>query len=179
MHPVVATRILSFLGKQTIDQIAVSVGLSSAGLRRYMKRTGLRQDPNFVRAMRLRASAKGGMVFGERSRLPRNERLTKYSRRNAARPRSYHSELRAKNKRWCVERMGGRCRCGYDRLGALHILRPDGRVFHSGSRCGWEKIRRELSVCEVVCSNCLAEKRSRVVSEGAIESEKQNNPLQQ
>ena len=174
MHPVVEARILSFLGKQTINQIAVSVGLSSAGLRRYMKRTGLRQDPNFVRAMRLRASAIGGRVFGERSCLPRNERLMKYSRRNSARPKSYHSEMRAKNKKWCIDRMGGKCRCGYDRVAALHILRPDGRVFHSGSRIGWEKVKRELVVCELVCSNCLAEKRSRVVSEGSIESEKTN-----
>jgi hypothetical protein len=170
MYQILEPKILSLLGRLTIQQIADRVGVSRSGLRRYMKRQGLRQDPKFVHSMRRRASAIGGKAFGDLSRLPRSERLAKYRRRNANLPKSYQSKRRALNKKRCVERMGGKCRCGYGKCrSALHILHPDGRVLSPKGHSDWEKFVREMDVYELVCSNCLAEKRSCAVIEGSIE----------
>jgi hypothetical protein len=175
MHPIIDQKIQASIGRLTIQQIADHTGLGKSMLRRYLKRQGIKQCPKLIQAMRKRASAKGGMIFAERSRLPRNERLMKYRQRNANQPRNYHAIRRANNKRRCVERMGGKCGCGYDKsLAALHVLRPEGRVLGSIGLSNWEKVKRESEVYELVCSNCLAEKRSLAISEGSIESEKNN-----
>ncbi len=69
---------------------------------------------------------------------------------------------RRKIKLKAVEYKGGKCRkCGYNKcVGALdfHHLEPYKKDFTiSGNAGKWEKIKKELDKCELLCKNCHAE----------------------
>jgi len=59
--------------------------------------------------------------------------------------------------------MGGSCQaCGYNRcIGALHFhhIDPNEKDFSIGQKnyLGWEKVRKELKKCVMLCANCHAE----------------------
>ena len=68
-------------------------------------------------------------------------------------------------KRKAVEYKGGKCqKCGYNKcLGALefHHLIPDEKEYNLDqqklARWGWEKLKKELDKCILLCSNCHKE----------------------
>lgn len=74
---------------------------------------------------------------------------------------------RRRTKAKAVALMGGKCvRCGYDRcLRALQFHHKDksqkspyvGRASLISAGWSWERIKRELAKCELLCSNCHAE----------------------
>jgi hypothetical protein len=71
--------------------------------------------------------------------------------------------FRQKNKERAVEYKGGKCeRCGYDRcIIALefHHTDPKEKDFHISSNMNkaWDKVKKELDKCILVCSNCHRE----------------------
>lgn len=74
--------------------------------------------------------------------------------------------LRARRrlKARAVEHKGGKCEyCGYDRciwVLEFHHLDPDKKdmsISRDGNTQGWEKIKRELEKCILVCANCHRE----------------------
>ena len=71
---------------------------------------------------------------------------------------------RRKVKVMAVEYKGGKCeRCGYNRcVDALDFhhrdpLQKDFAIGAKGHCWSWEKVKRELDKCELVCSNCHRE----------------------
>ena len=61
-----------------------------------------------------------------------------------------------------VEFKGGRCaECGYDKcveaLTFHHVSGKDFGIAYKGYTRSWEKVRKELEGCILVCSNCHAE----------------------
>jgi hypothetical protein len=71
---------------------------------------------------------------------------------------------RKKLKILAVEYKGGKCeKCGYNKfIGALefHHLDPkekDFSISDSGSTRSWERLKKELDKCIIVCSNCHKE----------------------
>lgn len=73
--------------------------------------------------------------------------------------------FRRKRKRMAIEYKGGKCVfCGYDKcqdaLG-FHHLESEKKEFGLSSSTGlcrsWEKVKKELDKCILVCANCHAE----------------------
>lgn len=71
---------------------------------------------------------------------------------------------RRKIKQMAVDYKGGKCiRCGYNKyIGALefHHVDPTQKDFSLGAKghCNsWEKVKKELDKCILVCSNCHSE----------------------
>src|SRR5262245_7428321 len=65
-------------------------------------------------------------------------------------------------KKLAVAYKGGKCAlCGYDRcLEALtfhHIGGKDFGISFKGYTRSWQKVQRELDICQLLCSNCHAE----------------------
>lgn len=88
------------------------------------------------------------------------------------------SKRRRKIKELAVEYMGGSCLvCGYSKyIGALefHHIDPGKKEFGlgmSGLTRSWEKTRKELDKCVIICSNC-----HREIHGGLIDLAKFNNP---
>lgn len=72
---------------------------------------------------------------------------------------------RDKVKQMAVEYLGGKCNiCGYDKcLGALDFHHRDSNkkdfgISHKGYTRSWEKVKKELDKCDLLCSNCHREK---------------------
>ncbi|MBP9751982.1 MAG: HNH endonuclease [Candidatus Moranbacteria bacterium] len=69
-----------------------------------------------------------------------------------------------------VEYKGGRCsRCGYDRCdAALEFHHVDGQkdfgISQDGLTRSWERIRKEIEKCILICSNCHREEHVRLRS---------------
>ena len=77
---------------------------------------------------------------------------------------------REKTKELAVEYMGGKCCiCGYSKyIGALefHHLNPTEKEFGIGSKGytrSFEKVKKELDKCILVCSNCHKEIHAGIV----------------
>jgi len=71
---------------------------------------------------------------------------------------------RKKVKQLSIEYKGGCCeRCGYNKCSRaleFHHLNPNEKEFgigHKGYTRSWEKVKKELDKCILVCSNCHAE----------------------
>ena len=70
---------------------------------------------------------------------------------------------RKKIKEMAVTYLGGECnRCGYDKcINALefHHIDPDLKEFGigDGKTRSWEKVKKELDICLLVCANCHRE----------------------
>lgn len=73
---------------------------------------------------------------------------------------------RKKVKAMAVEYKGGKCqnpKCGYDRCNRaleFHHLDPNEKDFgiaSKGHTIGWEKVKKELDKCIMVCGNCHCE----------------------
>jgi len=87
---------------------------------------------------------------------------------------------RKKIKSMAVAQKGGKCQfCGYDRCaGALefHHLDPNGKDFglgQNGLTRSWERTKRELEKCVLICSNCHKEIHAGLLQPSqAIEIEK-------
>lgn len=98
---------------------------------------------------------------------------------SAACKNSYHVDARRKKlKEMAVEHKGGKCElCGYDRcIQALtfHHIDPtqkDFTISASGHTRSWNKLRRELNKCIMLCANCHAEVHAGVVSRYADKAE--------
>ena len=67
-------------------------------------------------------------------------------------------------KKMAIDYKGGKCSCcGYDKcIGALefHHLDPTQKDFHLGGKyqtASWDKIRKELDKCVLLCANCHRE----------------------
>ncbi len=79
--------------------------------------------------------------------------------RNYINVKSYRQKLKEKS----IEYKGGSCeRCGYDRCNSaleFHHLDPKEKDFGIGSYnvLSWEKIKKELDKCMMVCANCHRE----------------------
>ena len=74
---------------------------------------------------------------------------------------------RRHRKARAVAYKGGSCACGYNRcLRALefHHREPDGKEFSIGGMMSmsWERVKRELDKCDLVCSNCHREEEDRL-----------------
>lgn len=72
------------------------------------------------------------------------------------------TEHRRKRKKMSVDYLGGKCSvCGYDKcVNALvfHHTDPLKKKFRiSGKMVSWEKMKKELDKCILLCSNCHAE----------------------
>lgn len=71
---------------------------------------------------------------------------------------------RRKIRELAVDYLGGKCAlCGYDRcIGALdiHHLEPLKKEFSisvDGNTRSWERVKREIEKCVLICSNCHRE----------------------
>jgi predicted HNH restriction endonuclease len=71
---------------------------------------------------------------------------------------------RKKIRDQAVTHMGGRCRiCGYDRCPAaleFHHLDParkDFSISSDGSTRSWDRVKKEIEKCILVCANCHRE----------------------
>ena len=78
------------------------------------------------------------------------------------------SKSRRKLKKKAVEYKGGKCViCGYNRcIGALefHHFDGDDKEFNiSHSSFGWEKVKKELDKCILICANCHRELKEGIV----------------
>lgn len=80
------------------------------------------------------------------------------------------SKRRKKLRAMAAEYKGGKCIiCGYDRyIGALefHHIDQDGKSFDLSSRGltrSWERIKKEIEKCVLVCANCHREIHAKVV----------------
>lgn len=78
-------------------------------------------------------------------------------------------EWRRRTKRRAVEYKGGKCQlCGYDKcMRALVFHHPSAKSF--GLACGgitraWEKLRKELDKCVLLCLNCHGEVHEGIAS---------------
>ncbi len=87
------------------------------------------------------------------------------------------AKRRRKIKSMAIEYKGGRCQlCGYDVYpGALdlHHLDPSTKEFGIGAKGytrSWEKVKKELDKCILVCANCHREVEAgvRLVPEAVI-----------
>ena len=73
------------------------------------------------------------------------------------------TEKRRKLKEMAIEYKGGKCeKCGYDKCKSaleFHHLDPTQKDFGvgSGHTRSWDKIKKELNKCIMVCSNCHRE----------------------
>jgi hypothetical protein len=74
------------------------------------------------------------------------------------------TKRRKKLKEMAIEYKGGKCICcGYNKCpGALefHHTDPDGKDFsisNKGVTRSWEKIKKEIDKCVLVCANCHRE----------------------
>lgn len=82
------------------------------------------------------------------------------------------SRRRKKVKLQAIEYKGGSCKkCGYDRCQAaieFHHKDPTEKDFAIGSKGitrSWEKIKKELDKCVMLCSNCHKEEHHRLEEE--------------
>lgn len=72
----------------------------------------------------------------------------------------YTTETRRKLKQRGVEYLGGKCvRCGYNKITralCFHHIDASTKEFNLSSSqvLGWEKYRKELDKCILVCLNC-------------------------
>jgi transcription elongation factor Elf1 len=74
------------------------------------------------------------------------------------------SDRRRKVKKLAIDYKGGKCvRCGYNKyIGALEFHHTDSNekdfnISKSGHSISWERVKKELDKCILVCSNCHAE----------------------
>lgn len=78
------------------------------------------------------------------------------------------TERRRKLKILAVQHKGGKCeRCGYDKcIDALEFHHKDRSKkefgIGAGSTKSWDKIKKEIEKCELLCSNCHKEEHSKI-----------------
>lgn len=85
-------------------------------------------------------------------------RRCKQCRTDAVQKRRYTVKIKA------IEYLGGKCnRCGYNKCpGALdfHHKDPNKKNFsisRNGVTRAWEKVKKEIEQCELICANCHRE----------------------
>ena len=68
---------------------------------------------------------------------------------------------RQRRKQKCIEYKGGKCQtCGYNNCAAalqFHHRDPNEKDFglsHKGMPYSWEKTKKELDKCDLLCANC-------------------------
>lgn len=74
---------------------------------------------------------------------------------------------RAKLKQMALDYMGKKCQiCGYDKCSralVFHHINPEEKDFNIYSaNCSWDKIKKELDKCILLCSNCHAEIHDKI-----------------
>lgn len=81
------------------------------------------------------------------------------------------TEWRRRLKRKAIEYLGGKCKyCGYDKYdGSLEFHHPnsdkDFGLGQGGHTRSWERVKKELDKCELVCVNCHREIHGDVAQE--------------
>jgi len=83
---------------------------------------------------------------------------------------AYMVERRRQIKLKAIQYLGGKCsRCGYNNCaGALHFHHKDETtkefgLSNKGLIRSWEKVKKELDKCELLCANCHAEEHWHMV----------------
>ena len=151
----------------TLTQIASRLDRSTATVRYWLQRHGLKTDPRNRRALRERAKAAGETRVNS---LCRRHGKTQFHIEASGRMRCVRcrgeavARRRRKTKEILVKEAGGSCRiCGYERdVAALqfHHLDPSQKEFSlamNGVTRSIEAMRREASKCILLCANCHAE----------------------
>ena len=76
--------------------------------------------------------------------------------------------FRQRRKQKCVEYKGGKCtKCGYEKCMAalqFHHKEPNEKNFglsYKGMPRSWEKCKKELDKCDLLCANCHFEIHSK------------------
>ena len=71
---------------------------------------------------------------------------------------------RQRRKQKCINYKGGKCQiCGYNKCNAalqFHHKDPNQKEFGLSSKgrpIAWEKTKKELNKCEILCANCHSE----------------------
>lgn len=79
------------------------------------------------------------------------------------------TKRRKKLKQMAVEYKGGKCaKCGYDKCNdALEFHHPDPTqkdfsISNKGRTIAWEKIRKEIDKCIMLCANCHREVHANI-----------------
>ena len=84
------------------------------------------------------------------------------------------TEWRRRLKSKAVIYLGGKCwYCGYKKYhGAMEFHHPDSdkdfSISHSGLTRSWDRVKKELDKCELVCKNCHAEIHGGVIMDERI-----------
>lgn len=76
----------------------------------------------------------------------------------------YKYEARRKKKQLLVEYLGGKCvRCGYNKnIAALDFHHINGKDFAISEKdYSFEKMKKEVSKCELLCANCHREEHTK------------------
>lgn len=93
------------------------------------------------------------------------------------------TEWRRRIKTRAVEYLGGCCKyCGYNKyFGSLEFHHPnndkDFGLSQSGITRSWDRVRKELDKCELVCRNCHAEIHADVINNKSMEIKTTNREL--
>ena len=87
------------------------------------------------------------------------------------------AKRREKMKQACVDYKGGACKvCGYNRcISALsfHHLNPSEKDFNISANNGcksWDKMKKELDKCVLLCSNCHSEVHYGLIDNKLLEN---------
>lgn len=92
------------------------------------------------------------------------------------------NQQRTKRKAKAVEYKGGRCSCGYNKclraLGFHHRNRSLKELSISQMMSmSWERLRKELDKCELICANCHMEEEDKLIRAGVAQPGSSNRSI--
>lgn len=105
----------------------------------------------------------GEAAWDQYQKARNSQKVLRFKSRNEKVFAERAAESRRKRKRKLVEYKGGKCeRCGYDkdclRSYEFHHIDPKKKDFTVAAKSlGFEKLKKEVDKCMLVCRNCHAE----------------------